>query len=312
MRNLIVVLLALAFMGCAGSGPVGAAETAENVSVVSVITPNGYRPLGGVPVEIGGETFVTDSNGRVYLGAPLPSETAVRVLPSAVNLERFTTLERGTLLVWPRSLGVNEEFVGEIVFDKNPLLSLARLPRSVRSVGVNPSAEIRASADAMREVAIGAEAMAAGGIPYRIVANGADGEPVTSGHEDRVVDVVVDPDDAGFMIFPDAAALAYTEYDGVGEITAAWVVFRRIDGRGGVRSGTVAHELGHTRGLRHTSGGDTMSPGATVADFSPREVMAMRIQNDRRAKTRWLDDDRATATSSVVDDRRRTVVMVVD
>jgi hypothetical protein len=101
-------------------------------------------------------------------------------------------------------------------------------------------------------------------------------------------------------------AVAMTSLRG-DEITGGTVVFCTLEA---ARSLTVAHELGHTFGLRHSQHGAEIMYGWFLPHdppgFSPREALAVRLMLQREPGNRFPDTDPGAAASG----ERRTSVSV--
>jgi hypothetical protein len=131
------------------------------------------------------------------------------------------------------------------------------------------------------------------------------------------IDITTGPDPANR---PNIAAFADRDLDGQGYITGGRVVFvvedLLTDRRWYWQLVTlVAHELGHMLGLGHSSAPGVMSvfsgEGLFYAffdakrDFSPTEKLILGLMYDRRAGTRFPDNDRQAAATTV---RRNRIV----
>ncbi|MFN8090792.1 MAG: matrixin family metalloprotease [Vicinamibacteria bacterium] len=197
------------------------------------------------------------------------------------------------LALWPDTPAFPGEYTKALVYTDSVDGSLApmrRLPNRVRAVAVQPSAELQAdpaALDALRQAVDGIDAALAGrGVSYAL-----------GGAGDLAVPVRVDPADSG------CAGRRATTWIWLGpadEIQRAEVVACSADVAR--NAGSMAHELVHTFGLRHSSDArdlmyalysDSRSTTPTA-----REALAMWLVLERRTGTTWPDDDRDTQAQS--------------
>jgi hypothetical protein len=277
-------------------------------TVITVVSGGTAAPLAGVAVSVGGQTVVTDGAGQARLPAAAPVGTPVD-LTHPDHLDRQTTIRQATgprFTLWPRTSadGLTEHYTATLAYtgtaDPPPptgASALQRLPAGTTSVVVVPSPALledgramEAHAEAVRTIT---EATGAT-VSYLLSPSRPPSGIVITTRVDSVDPLCVTGDLRGFM---------RGTYRG-SELTSGEIVFCEDNV---ARSPTIAHELGHTFGLRHgPEPNDLMffrfgSRRATV--FGPRESVVMRMMLDRPAGNRFPDSDRGVAGAAATEER---------
>jgi len=314
--------IALALHPGCGRDPVPSAPTpvvqSQDIpagTVLTVVSGETGRPVAGASVTVAGRGSTTDTAGEVRLTEPVPRGALMDVV-AAGFLDRQTTMRSAAstrFSLWPKAsvTGLDEQTTAELVYTSGsvccPADNLASQPlrRVLPTIGsftLVLDARYRANPEVGQAIQAGASlAGAASGARVVFV-------PADSGASWRI-DITSGPDPDNR---PNIAAFADRQFDAQGYITGGRVVFVIEDYLTGRRPywelvTLVAHELGHMLGLGHTSSPGMMSVSRGRAnfyayfdarhDFSPAEKLALELMSDRRAGTRFPDNDRDAAAS---------------
>ena len=297
-------LLALLAARCGGQSvptspgalatPAPAIPTGTSLSVVSGETG---QPVAGATVAVGGRSYQTDGSGRVALAEGVSLNVPVQI-DSADFLTRhtlFRSAETTVFSLWPRTTasGLNEHYTASIVYTSASIsapsavgeLALTRLPPTTRQVVLVLSPETASESATEHQDACERMTAATGGqLLYAVAAERPTAPGVT------VFDVRIDPQDEACA----GAVRAQTRFSTrLGEIQGGTIIYCS---RSIARSSTVAHELGHTFGLRHSPFPEELMYGGFSAFrarvFGPRELLVMSLMRGRRAGNRFPDYDR--------------------
>jgi hypothetical protein len=248
-------------------------------------TVQGQVTVAGVPVSAG-----------VPLTRPAPVGATVDVaLPSF--LPRQTSVRSGEtrLALWPDTPAFPGDYTKALVYTDpsgGSIAPLRRLPSRVRTVVVSPAADLQASGDVMDTLRQAVDsidgALAGSGVTYALGGSG-----------DFTVPVRVDPSSSSCSAGM-RRATTWIWLGAAGQIERAEVV---ACADAYVRSvGTIAHELGHTFGLRHSTDEHDLMCGMYRSSRSTaptaRETLAMALLVQRPPGTTWPDDDRNTQAAA--------------
>lgn len=191
----------------------------------------------------------------VQAGVPLASAAAEGAtvdvsIPDFLPRQTLVRTGETRVVLWPDSTTLPGGYTRLLVYtpsavEPETLASMRRLPTRTRSVAVVPSADIQTDAYAMdaHRAAIDAinEATAPLGVSYRLGGTG-----------DLSLPTKVDPS-AGPCVDRWTRAFTSLWLSGANEITRAEITF--CGTAIAATLGTIAHELGHTMGLRHSEDG---------------------------------------------------------
>ena len=324
--------------GCGGSGSGGGAAPAAPSQPAALaagarltfVSGETGQPVGGAAVTIAGKAYTTTSAGEIAVADP--------VAPSAsLDVTRPDFLDRHTLIrtsadtrftLWPKAspTGLDEDFSVIVAYTPTndehcewTLVGETRLDRlsaGTTRVYVEVSPEIaddpggRPFPPAMRAHEDGIQLLndALGGrVTYILTTQAPANEFVFKAR--------VDPTELGCQV---AAAFFDGDYRDRYTIVGGSVVY--CDITSARNSHTVAHEFGHSFGLRHSRGlGDIMVGSCAIGHrsselgrvFSAREALLMALMLQRRPGNHWPDDDRTapatTSAASSTTEVRRTV-----
>lgn len=295
MRNNLFALLGSALLAaaCGGGGadPVSGPTSVGPMTVsFTVLRGVDRAPMSDAQVTVSGQTRMTDASGRVTFENVI-SGTSVTVKKfSMAYPERMVFAEQSQqeITIWNQP----REYVFGIVYDNNPANRLRRLLEGTL-VWVDPDAQIRASESAMSVVH---QAIAVGNQFAPGKFHLASGPGTESG---VVAQIIIDPDDKGFVDNPRAGGLTYNVYNSKGEIVSAKIVLKRPR----VVAYLLNHEMGHVFGFRHSNNVEDLMNAHNTAEYpSQEELRAAQMFALRRAGTSWEDQDPAgtptAATSS--------------
>jgi hypothetical protein len=253
--------------------------------------------VGGVTMPAGTPLASAAANGAtvdVTVPGFLPRQTLVRTGETQ-------------LVLWPDSARLPGDYTRSLVYTigvtngVEQLTALRRLPTRVRRIALVLSPQLQNDAptvEAHRAAIDGVNgAIAPLGLAFQL-----------GGTADFEVPAVLNPSAETCTSDRLIRAFASVWLSSGSEITRAEVTY--CGGGIAVTPGTIAHELGHTIGLRHSYDPNDMmyAQSRSSASTSPtsREVLALSLMRARRPGTLWPDNDRgATAPASA---RVETVV----
>jgi hypothetical protein len=275
---------------------------------VTVVSGGTGAPLAGVTITVAGQTALTDGGGQARLPVAAPVGTAMD-LTHPGHLDRQTTIRQSTgprFTLWPRTSadGLTEHYTATLAYTAttdppSPAGSsaLQRLPAGTTTVVVVPSPALLQDGRAMEahEDAVRAITDATGATVRYVLAPSSPPSGV-------VVTTRVDELDARCVEGGLRGYMRGTYRNS--ELTSGEIVFCDANI---ARSPTIAHELGHTFGLRHgPEPNDLMFfrfGNRRASGFGPRESLVMRMMLDRPAGNRYPDSDRGVTGSSAVEER---------
>jgi hypothetical protein len=290
-------------------------------TVLTVVSGESKRLVAGATVVVAGRSYTTDGAGEVRLTEAVPRGSLVDVV-AAGFLDRQTTIgspESARFSLWPKTTatGLDEQTTAEIVYtaaasccpaDALAAQPLRRVAPTIGTFGLVLDERYRGDGGVRAAIEEGAS-LAGRATGARVVFVPGD---TSAGAR---IDITTGP-------YPDGranvAAFAERRLDAQGYITGGRVVFvieEYLTGQQSPRlvANIVAHELGHMLGLGHSSTPGLMSvlggTGTHFAyfaahrDFSSTEKLVLDLMYDRRSGTRFPDNDRQAAVSSIRRDR---------
>ena len=317
MRRAAAALALLALAACGGGGG-GSPTSVSGPSPAPSAQANGW-PAGTVVQLVDGATGqaiagpLQVGGAPVQAGAPLAGAASAGAtvdvsLPGFLNRQTLVRTGETRLVLWPDSAALPGDYTRALVYTASAvtpgaeiLESMRRLATRVRTVAVLPSSDLQGDPDAMdahRAAVDGVNAASVpAGVTYRLGGSG-----------DLNVPTRVDP---AASTCADRSTRAFTSLflSNSSEITRAEIVFCTTSVSG--TTGTVAHEIGHTFGLRHSlDSHDLMYPFAQSSRSqvpTSRETLTMSLMRARRSGTVWPDNDRDANAAAA-----GRVVIVVD
>jgi hypothetical protein len=315
MRGRVLVASSVIVLGSCGGGDRGSTPTTmpsppaglDAGTVLTLVSGETGAPVAGATVTIGAQTSTSDAAGQVRLTAVAAPGTTIDVLHPA-HLDRLSTVRTGTgqrFALWPKTnaAGLNEHYTATLVYTSaadppGPTgeAALQRLPRGGTPVVV-PSADLLADGPAMdaHYQALATINEATGGAVTYLLAPSRPPSGV-------VVATRLDLQDSRCQQ-GGLRGYARGTYQGQ-ELVSAEVVFCSF---AAARSATVAHELGHTFGLRHSPDDRDLMyfqfSSRRATTFGPRESLLMRLMLDRPPGNRFPDNDRSASAAGGTSER---------
>ena len=308
MRHALASLAFVALSACGGGG--GSPTTTTPAAIPPAAPPVSGWPAGTTVQLVHGETgqpvqgSVSVAGVTVPAGTPLASAAANGATVDAVVsgfLPRQTLVRTGEtqLLLWPDSARLPGDYSRSLVYTNGvingveSLSSMRRLPTRVRRIAVVLSAQLQNDAPTVDAHRVALDGMNSVTTPLGLTFQ-------LGGTADFSIPASLDP---SAETCADRAVRAFTFVwlSSGYEITRAEVTY--CGGGIAVTEGTIAHELGHTIGLRHSLDPNDMMFGQARSSRSTsptsREALALSLMRARRPGTEWPDNDRgATAPAS--------------
>ena len=311
MRRVAVILGLSALVACGGGGggsPTASGGSAAAPAATPTPAPSGW-PAGTTVQLVNGETGqaiagpLILAGATVQSGAPLASsaaEGATVDVTIAGFLPRQTLVRTGEtrLVLWPDSGSLPGDYTRALVYasagGSGSLDVMRRMATRVRTVAVVPSAAIQADPEAMAAHRDAIEALNNASAPLGVTYT-------LGGTGDFSVPVTIDPA-ASSCASSSTRAVTNRWASSANELVRAEVTYcRDAIAR---TPGTIAHELGHTFGLQHsTEPFDMMYPYAQSSRATTptsKESLTMSLMRARRSGTEWPDNDRAATAAAAV------------
>lgn len=309
MRQAAAATALAALLACGGGGG-GTSPTGGSAATPAAAAPPATGWPSGTTVQlVDGATgqplpgSFTVGGTTAQAGTPLASASANGttvdvVLPGFLPRQTLVRTGETRLVLWPDTASLPADYTRSLVYTvtgtggSETLSLMRRLPTRVRSVAVVPSPDILADALAMDAHRAAVDAINSATAPLGLAF-------VLGGSADFTVPATVDPT-ASTCSNRTTRAFASVWLSSSNEISRAEVTY--CGGAIAATPGTVAHELGHTLGLRHSpSSSDLMygfsgSTRATAPTAS--EALAFGLMRARRSGTEWPDNDRGTTAAA--------------
>lgn len=266
--------------GCGGDSPSSPTSTpaAPATTTLTVVSGEGGAPVIGAKVNVGGQTYITKSNGTVEVSGSLSGTLLnIDINGGSDFLKRQTRYRGGsTFDLWLITDGISRAYLRELVYSEqyNPGARLIRLVSSKVSVVLPPSWRTDEKIVKAHRRAISTLNAAQGGIRFRL-------DTEETAHDVRIYSVL-DTTRSGL-------ALSYLDVSGYA-IVGGRIVYTKY--RNAQIWNLAAHELGHFFGLGHSIDRRDMM-FRLVADFSVKEKRTMRMMLKRPPGNKFPDNDRA-------------------
>jgi hypothetical protein len=171
--------------------------------------------------------------------------------------------------------------------------AMRRPATRVRTVAVVPSSDLQNDPDAMEAHRAAIDGVNAASAPVGLTY-------LLGGTGDLNVPTRVDPSASTCLTDPNTRAFTSLFMSNASEITRAEIVFCAASVS--TAPGTIAHELGHVFGLRHSlDSHDLMYPYAQSSRSqvpTSREALTMSLMRARRSGTVWPDNDRDSTAAA--------------